>query len=445
MLSEPPGSDTGSRLLQQVLALAALLNDCQDLQSVLDAAIVAAAETAGAERGFVLILDPATRRVESFATHNIARETLTSSLSQPDGDNPAEISRYSVDTVLESLQPLIATNAFEDPTLGARESIRLGHLRSVLSVPLILRGTLLGVIYLDSRIQSTVFSADQSTALAAVANQVAISTHNARLQQELRRQSDERLRLQDELHQHETRRMALEQANQLKSDFVAFLAHELRNPLTAIHGAADTLRTLDPAESNRREWYDTIAVESGRIQETIEELLDEARLDAGKDLAIRRVPVHIRDIVAEQITRRRHDKAYTAGHTLQVDIDPETPEEIQSDPEKLHHILGNLIANAIKYSPGGGAVKIEVAPVPPNMLRLAVSDHGLGIAADKMERLFCKYDRLDRESIQHIPGTGLGLYFTRQLVDLMGGSVDCESEEGRGSTFTVRLPIDASP
>jgi signal transduction histidine kinase len=228
-----------------------------------------------------------------------------------------------------------------------------------------------------------------------------------------------------------------QRVERLKSEFVSTISHELRTPLAAIYGAALTLRREEPAlEAQREGLLDVIAGEAERLARIVNDILWASRLESGT----LHVAVESCDPVA--LVRTVVDAAQThlpPNVKLSLDLSPDVP-PIAADPDKVRQVLTNLVDNAIKYSPDGGAVAVEVWP-HESMVGFQIRDEGLGIPAAELERIFEKFFRLDPELTRGVGGTGLGLYITRELVRRMGGRVDVESREGKGSTFTVELPI----
>ncbi|HLI49082.1 MAG TPA: GAF domain-containing sensor histidine kinase [Chthonomonas sp.] len=439
-------SPSQENYLEKLLELGQLMNSTLELKQVLDIAMEQVIKFVGAERGFILLVDVATGKVWGEAMYQIDRAALEAAFSGREGGNQAEISKTIVESVLTTRQPVISYNAMEDPRFASRQSVQFHNLRSVLCVPLLVRDKLLGVIYLDNRLKTGVFSEEHLQMLQAFSNQAAIALENARLYENLRRSLEERLRLQDELHKQETRRLAMEEANRLKSDFIGFVAHELRNPLTTIRGyvqtiLADTDHTLD--EETKQEFYRAIEADADRLLDMINELLDVARLEAGRPLTLAIREVDIRAVLERLVNRYRYYKFYTDRHQLVLDVADDVPNTIEADEDKLTMIFSNLISNALKYSPQGGEVRIT-ARKEEDALVVRVKDHGVGMTQEECARLFRPYERLEREEIRNIQGTGLGLYLVKHLVDLHKGTISVESAPGQGSTFTVRLPLQAN-
>jgi PAS domain S-box-containing protein len=225
---------------------------------------------------------------------------------------------------------------------------------------------------------------------------------------------------------------------QLKSDFVSTVSHELRTPLAAIYGAAMTLRRDDVSLSVDQEegMLEVISGESERLARIVNDILLASRLDSGAE------EVLIGRTNAIELARAVLAAAETH---LPPDIElvlsaPESDVHVQADADGLRQVLVNLIENAVKYSPGGGRVELEIT-VEDGPACFAVRDRGLGIPASEHERIFEKFFRLDPNLSRGVGGTGLGLYISREIVWRMGGRLRVESEPGRGSTFMFELPV----
>ncbi len=438
----PLPEDEAKDYLSELLQLGQLLNSSLELNKVLETAIEEVIRFVRAERGFILLVDGETGRVWGEAVRNLEKEAWESTLSGLDTQNRAEISCTVVESVLDNAQPLLTHNAMEDPRFAARQSVQLSHLRSVLCVPLITQGRVLGIIYVDNRAQSAMFTERQLTMLSAFANQAAVAMENARLYENLRKSLEERLKLQDELHRQETKRLALEEASRLKSDFIGFVAHELRNPLTSIRGFVQTLMLDEEMVTPElaREFHETIEAESDRLLDMINELLDVSRLEAGRPLTLAVKPVEPKPLLEKLARRQKFSKFFTARHEIAHEIADDLPEIIPADEDKLNQILSNLLSNAIKYSPEGGKITLSAQRENDHMV-IAVKDEGVGLTPEQQARLFRQYERVEREDIKNIPGTGLGLYLVKSLVELHGGTITLDSAPGSGSTFTVKLPL----
>ena len=225
---------------------------------------------------------------------------------------------------------------------------------------------------------------------------------------------------------------------QLKSDFVSTVSHELRTPLAAIYGAAMTLQREDVELNEAQEagMLEVIAGESERLARIVNDILLASRLDSGA------ATVEIGRTDATELARAV--LAAAEAH-LPQDVElaltaPDPGPQVAADPDGLRQVLVNLVENAVKYSPNGGRVELELEPVD-GRVRFAVHDRGLGIPSSEHERIFEKFFRLDPNLSRGVGGTGLGLYISREIVRRMGGRIRVESEPGRGSTFSFDLPL----
>jgi signal transduction histidine kinase len=431
--------DDSGGYMAALLELSRILNSSLDSHEVMQLAIDEVTEFVGAERGFLLLLEDEGRRVIARATHKIDPEELERALASREEDNRAEVSRRIVEQVMRERSAVSSLNAMEDPRFSSHTSVRLSRLRSVLCVPLLVKDRLLGIVYVDNRLKSGAFNQRHRTMIAAFANQAAIAIENARLYGHLRSSMEEKLRLQQELHVKESQRIALAEANRAKNEAIGFVAHELRNPLTVIGGSAQTLLAFDPPSVDMvGELAEMIEAESQRMMVLINEMLDTAALEAGKPLTLAARPMDLKQALEKLARAQRFYKHWKPAHVLVLEFDPELP-VIRADEDKVRQIVANLLSNAIKYSPDGGEIRLSVL-LKGGSVHIEVSDQGLGMNESQKAQLFSKFERLDREEIRQIPGTGLGLFLTRQLVHLHGGTIDCESEPGTGARFRVILP-----
>jgi PAS domain S-box-containing protein len=228
----------------------------------------------------------------------------------------------------------------------------------------------------------------------------------------------------------------------LKDDFVATASHELRTPLAAIYGAAKTLRREDALDEEGVErLMGIITSESERLARVVEDILFASHLDSGR-LRFASAPVDVRALLTDVVDSMQ--TSLESGVTIEVDAPPNGLPGVAVDPMKLRRVLLNLLENAVKYSPEGGPVVLRVTAGETGHLRLQVHDEGLGIPPSEQERIFEKFYRADPQLARGVGGTGLGLYICRELVQRMGGEIDVESEPGKGSTFTVQLPVSAA-
>jgi signal transduction histidine kinase len=225
---------------------------------------------------------------------------------------------------------------------------------------------------------------------------------------------------------------------QMKSDFVSTVSHELRTPLTSIYGFAETLLRQDVlfGDDERRVFLGYIASESQKLTQIVDALLNVARLDTG-DLQVNLRPTDVGDVVGEVVETVQG--AAPNGHRFVV-AQPEEPLAATADRDKLRQVFTILLDNALKYSPDGGTVTVEMER-KHDRVQVSVVDEGIGIPQADQEQIFRKFYRgVDADSRAGQGGTGLGLFIARGLVTAMGGRIWVESREGEGSTFAFELP-----
>jgi signal transduction histidine kinase len=228
----------------------------------------------------------------------------------------------------------------------------------------------------------------------------------------------------------------LREVDRLKDEFVAVASHELRTPLAAVYGAAITLRREDLDPKARDSMLDVIFHESDRLARIVNDVLWASRLESGR-LGTTIESCDAVAIAADVVSEAR--ARAPDGSSLELTAPPVLP-AVAADPEKLRRVLVNLLDNAVKYSPDGGRIDVELAPADGH-IRFVVRDQGLGIPTNEQEQIFDKFHRLDPFLQRGVSGTGLGLYICRELVRQMNGRIWVESKEGKGSTFSFELPV----
>src|SRR6266516_4805917 len=234
-----------------------------------------------------------------------------------------------------------------------------------------------------------------------------------------------------------TEERALEE---LKGEFVATISHELRTPLAAIYGSAQTLQRpdLELDAATRGRLLDVITAESERLTRIAGDILLANTLGSGR-LRLDHKTVDVGALAGDVVDEVR--AAFVDREDITIEVAGTNGiGEIVADGDRLRQILINLLDNAVKYSPGGGRVRLGLE-TRANGIRFAVSDDGIGIAVAEQQQIFGKFYRVDPTLSRGVRGTGLGLYICRELARRMQGHVWVESREGEGSTFYVDLPV----
>lgn len=225
--------------------------------------------------------------------------------------------------------------------------------------------------------------------------------------------------------------------DQLRSGFVANVSHELRTPLTSILGYAELLSNMHPGDlaDKAADVARKIEKSATRMRDLVEELLEATTIQAEGGLKLVKRPVDL-----EQVVRLRAEAVpRSAEHVLIVDAQPDMP-LVVCDPDRIGRVVENLVSNAVKFSPEGGTVTVHVG-IEGGEAFIAVSDQGVGIRSEDAPKLFDRFTQADMSSTRRFGGLGVGLFVADEIVRAHGGRIEVASEVGRGSTFTVRLPL----
>ncbi|MEX2221627.1 MAG: CHASE3 domain-containing protein [Candidatus Rokuibacteriota bacterium] len=239
---------------------------------------------------------------------------------------------------------------------------------------------------------------------------------------------------------------ALEDADQRKDEFLAMLAHELRNPLAPIRNAAHTLGLIGTSDERVRWVSGVIERQVGLMTRLVDDLLDVSRITSGQ-ITLQRKPVAVRAVL-DQAMEIARPAAENRSQALEIDGGPADAGWVDGDPARLAQVVGNLLDNAIKYTDDGGRIRLTARAEAAEVV-IAVQDTGAGIHPDLLPHVFDLFTQADRSLERRQGGLGIGLTLVRRLVEMHGGRVEATSDgPGRGSEFTIRLPrlaTDAAP
>ncbi|MBN1487761.1 MAG: GAF domain-containing protein [Anaerolineae bacterium] len=287
-----------------------------------------------------------------------------------------------------------------------------------LTVPIKRENHVIGVIALESEAEAS-FNNESVESVVRLADHAAIAIENARLFQ----------KVQD--------------ANNAKTEFISFVSHELKQPMTSMKGYTDLLRKGigGPLNEQQQQFLQVIRTNVERMNRLVSDLLDVSRIESGR-LRLEMGDVQPEEVVSESV-RAFEQEIVAKEQNLHVDIKAPLP-AVYGDRGRLIQVLTNLISNASKYTPEKGNITIHVKPVTMGdrpFVRWSVADTGIGMTEAELERLFTKYFRSDNPIVRNIQGTGLGLVITQSIIELHNGQIWVESEVNKGSTFSFTIPV----
>jgi len=371
------------------------------------------AEIVKAQKGLVLLFDHERRQmVAQQEGFGLTREQVQHARFPVDGEARA---RWN----FRKNGPLVSNTAQTDTRLIPELASEL-DLHSVLVVPMATGSRIHGLLLAADRASGAPFNDDDLNVLMAVAGQATVAVENLRLHEELKRAND-----------------LLKEYDQLKSEFVAIVAHDFRKPLMAIRGFAEIILEEPslPPEA-RQEFMKTVISETDALAALANDTLQITQMETGL-LKFRWSEIDLGPFILDAMPMGLSD------HSMLLDIPPQFP-KIVADPARLRQLLNNLTMNAVKYSPNGGLITVRCRQRGADHLLIEVIDHGLGIPEEQIGVLFQKFSRVRSDEHLKIGGTGLGLYICRLIVEGHGGQIWVESELGKGSTFGLVIPLDAA-
>ncbi len=405
------------------LALGASLNLNEVLTQVMDTVI----DLTHAERGFLMLLEPQTGELKPYAARNIERATL----EQKD----MEYSRTLIQGVIQSGVGVLTTDAQNDPRFAAQASVVLYNLRSVMCAPLRARQQVIGVIYVDNRARSGLFTDVDLKLLNIFASQAAAAIENARLYA----QADQTLAVQ--LAENQRLFQALQESIQSKTKFVSTVTHELRVPMTSIKGYADLMRqgAVGPVNEMQVSFLNVVRNNVERMSALISDLSDLSRIESGR-LALSLEMLSPGDKILEVLNawRARCDEKQ---QLFELHL-PEGLPQVYADALRVGQVLNNLLSNAHRYTPQRGKISVQLS-LEGGFVRLEVSDTGIGISPEDQANLFNPFFRAEDTEVREQPGWGLALSVSKGLVEAMGGKIGYSSALKQGSAFWFTLPTSA--
>ncbi|MFA5890241.1 MAG: GAF domain-containing sensor histidine kinase [Actinomycetota bacterium] len=402
------GNDEQGRLAAFTSAAVALASELE-LDALLQRIVDVARALIGAKYGALSVWQEG--RIVRFVHDGLTTET-----AERIGHPP--VGKGILGVVLRGGKPVRSQDLGEDPRASGFPPDH-PHMRSFLGVPIRHRGQVLGDLYLSEKIGADEFSDEDEAMAVSFAALAAVSIDNAAMFS----------------RDHETVER-LRELDRMRADFVAMVSHELRNPIATMRGYAILLRDRPERFSvkEHRRFTEVIVDEADRLSTLVEDVMDVARMEAG-EFTYAFYPYDPRALLEESIEEMRS----VAPERMLISEVPGDLPPIRGDRDRMKQVVYNLLSNAIRYSSDGTSVTVS-ARAEADTLVVSIEDHGIGIAPEDRPRLFQRFARVRKPGMEHVKGTGLGLYISRQIVEAHGGTIWVESQPRRGSTFSFSVP-----
>ncbi|MGD8742681.1 MAG: ATP-binding protein [Granulosicoccaceae bacterium] len=263
-----------------------------------------------------------------------------------------------------------------------------------------------------------------------------------RVEKAVRRYKESISELQNKNYDLQIARRAAMRAGEVKSEFLANMSHEIRTPLNAIIGFSRRLKKT-AVSHEQVEYAHTVTSAANQLRSVIDDILNFSKLESGK-MDIKPVDIDLR-YVLEDVIAMMSGAAHEKKLELVLLVDSDVPQAIRVDPDRLRQILTNLVNNAIKFTDAGDVVvhvSMSASHHSASMIRLAVTDSGVGIDEQEQAKLFKPFTQADMSSTRRFSGTGLGLVVCKRIIDMMNGNIWLKSKKGAGTTFYVDIPLD---
>jgi PAS domain S-box-containing protein len=395
------------------------VNSTLDLKGVLNLLLNKIDETLPYSAVTLRLYNRQTGSLEPVDSRNMDEEQWKQNSGDFEYVGPQGLSR----TVFERKAPLALRDIQSDPNALRPELFHRQGFVSFLGLPLMADGEVLGVLGVYTK-KPHEFTREEIKFLTTLVNQVAVAIHNSQLYEQVRQQAIE-----------------LDKANRLQADFTAMIVHDLRSPLMSIMSIAALLEDglFGKMTAEQKKWVSKINVNSSELGNLVSDILDLSKLEAGR-IEVVKQSIDLGDFMK---TSLETFLPVAKEKQISLKIKPISGiDKIEADPRRLDQVLQNLVSNAMKFTPEGGKIEVGAKRIGSNEVRIWVKDSGIGIAPDEISSLFQKYHQMSNANSGGGKGTGLGLLICKMIVEAHGGSIQVESDLGKGSTFTVTIPLE---
>lgn len=417
-------------VVRKIKELSAPMEDEQRLKKILDDAV----SIFDCEAGTLYLIDDRTSDLIFHVTLGPAADKLLG-LRLPAG---AGIAGWAV----EIHEPVIE-NDVQQSARHYKEADQLTGFdsRAILAVPLRVGDRMIGVLEIINRRDGLPFFEEDEAILTVYAGQAVTFIERARLPALTNPSFSKKVEEQQRIDE-------VQRANLATSEFISFIAHELKNPMTSIKGYTELLATGSVGQINEMQsnFLNTIRANIERMSDLVSDINNNAKIEAGQ----LRLDYKLVDIpeVADEVVRSMKRQIEEKHQTVEIRVPLPLP-LAWADRVRVAQILTDLVSNAHKYAPEGGKIVVGAEVVPNQwdprgarqVIHFWVKDSGIGISPEDQDKIFQKFFRSDDSKAREVPGTGLGLYITKRLVEMMGGRIWFESEFRKGSTFHFTIPV----
>ncbi len=446
-------SDTvsGSKLdLSSVVKASQAISSEIDLDKLLARLIRIVVENAGARRGCLILARQEHLLIEAeWAVEQAEARVLQSTPIEAGAQGIAPLPVEIVQYVARTRESVVLGDAAQEGDFTHTPYVVEYQPRSILCVPLISQGELLGLIYLENELSTGVFNPERLAVLNLLSSQMAISLENATLYDDLKRHHDYLEELVSERTAElvvakdaaEKARQLAEAANQAKSDFLTNMSHELRTPMNVILGYSQLMQRNPSLQPEQQKYLNTIDRSGEHLLALINSVLEISKIEARR-VTLEPVTFDLHALLRDLEAMFRV-QADARGLDFGVIGTGQVPRYVVADENKLRQVLINLLGNAVKFTREGGItmqVAVENETADDVRLAVAVKDSGVGIAAEELDKVF-QYFEQTASGRQAKSGTGLGLFISRDYVRLMGGDITVTSRVGEGSTFDFEIDV----